>query len=99
MTVPSINKKCTWSANSGIHDYVGMQQYFPHPYSIPVDAYYRTLDTWGMLTFKQIDNISKGVYVDYKDDRIIFTTTNEWDKDFCAYVSIFFIYKKLRMLI
>jgi len=51
---------------------------------------YHVLDTWGMLTFKQINDISKGVYVDYKDDRMIFTKTKEWDTDFCAYVSVFF---------
>jgi len=57
------------------------------------------LDAWGLLTFKQINDISKGVYVDYKDDRIIFTTTNEWDKDFCAYVSTFFLLQKIANVI
>jgi len=68
MTIPSINKSCTWTDNS-----------------TATSSIYEAIDTWGLLTFKQINDISKGVYIDYQDDRIVFTATNEWSTDFAAY--------------
>jgi len=42
----------------------------------------------GLLIYKDINKIANGIYVDYRDDRIVFTDTNEWSKDFCAFVSL-----------
>ena len=46
----------------------------------------RLTDTIGQLIWKDINTITNGVYVDYRDDRIVFTDTNEWSTDFCAFV-------------
>jgi len=46
---------------------------------------HKRVDVWGPLTFTDIDKIQKGVYVDYRDDRIVFTETQWNSTDFCAY--------------
>ena len=46
----------------------------------------RLTDAIGQLIWKDINKITKGVYVDYRDNRIVFTDTTEWSKDFCAFV-------------
>jgi hypothetical protein len=48
-------------------------------------SFHKRVDTLGQLIWKDINKISNGVYVDYRDDRIVFTETNEWSKDFCAF--------------
>jgi len=45
------------------------------------------IDVWGTLTFKQVNDIAKGLFIDYQNDRIVFTETKEWSLDYRAFVS------------
>jgi len=45
------------------------------------------IDVWGTLTFKQVNDIAKGLFIDYQNDRIVFTDTKEWSLDYRAFVS------------
>ncbi|KAF9544209.1 hypothetical protein CPC08DRAFT_799885 [Agrocybe pediades] len=71
MTIPSIHKKVTLPTNSA--------SITNRP------AHNQRVDTMGILVWKDINKIEKGVYADYRDDRIVFTETNEWSVDFCAF--------------
>ena len=53
---------------------------------MPMSVITRLTDTIGQLIWKDINKISNGIWVDYRDDRIVFTDTKEWSKDFCAFV-------------
>jgi len=46
---------------------------------------HKRVATLGQLIWKDINKITNGIYVDYRDDRIVFTETNEWSTDFCAF--------------
>jgi len=69
LTVPSIFKQVTFKENGA---------------KAPINDASK-MDTLGEFIWKDINKISNGVYVDYKDGCFVFTDTSKWSTDFCGF--------------
>jgi len=49
------------------------------------DLFKHGLDVWGTLTFKNINDLSRGTFADYNPESITFRRTSHWSNDFIAF--------------